>query len=123
VFNRAQRLAVSAATEAIMKKQCGLTLSAAGLLLLLWGTPAGAGELDAFDRNGDGSISFEEVMKHLEPSVRTGFDTLDRNHDGVLSDKDFDDVRDGMQELEDWLKELIPPLLRKQQDEDGLVEV
>jgi len=52
-------------------------------------------------------------MLHLVPSVRKGFDTLDRNHDGVLPDKDFDDVQKGMQHLEEWLKELIRPLLQE----------
>ncbi|PIP01699.1 MAG: hypothetical protein COW18_12225 [Zetaproteobacteria bacterium CG12_big_fil_rev_8_21_14_0_65_54_13] len=60
-------------------------------------------------------------MKHLEPSVRTGFDTLDHNHDGVLSDKYFDDVQKGIQHLEEWLKELIRPLL--QEPDNRSVEV
>jgi len=35
---------------------------------------------------------------------------MDHNKDGVLSDKDFDDVREGMKKLEDWLHDLLKPL-------------
>ena len=70
---------------------------------------------DDFDANNDGQISFEEVMKKLEKSARSTFDSMDRNHDGVLSNQDFDDVREGFEKLEDWLEELLKPF--KQADE------
>ncbi len=88
-----------------------VTLFFAGMLFT---TTAIAGEnqqTHAFDANGDGKITFEEVMKKLEKSARTTFDAMDHNKDGVLSEKDFDDVRDGMRKLEDWLYDLLKPFM------------
>ncbi|MDX8404980.1 MAG: hypothetical protein R8K50_02385 [Mariprofundus sp.] len=90
------------------------------LALVCIAIPAQAGEMDDFDRNRDGTITFDEVMKHLEPSVRKGFDALDRNRDGVLSDKDFDNLREGMQQLEHWLQDLIRPLLPDEPDNEAV---
>jgi len=70
-----------------------------------------------FVANADGQVSFEEVMKKLEKSARSTFDSMDRNHDGVLSNKDFDDMREGMQKLEDWLDHLLKPFMQQQKDE------
>ncbi|MDQ6969315.1 MAG: hypothetical protein Q9M16_02255 [Mariprofundus sp.] len=70
---------------------------------------AGGSASDDFDANADGQVTFEEVMKKLEKSARSTFDNMDRNKDGVLSNKDFDDVRQGMQKLEDWLDDLLKP--------------
>jgi len=78
---------------------------------------AGTSSGDGFDANGDGQVSFEEVMKKLEKSARSTFDSMDRNHDGVLSNKDFDDMREGMQKLEDWLDHLLKPFMQQQKDE------
>jgi len=74
-----------------------------------------------FDANNDGQVTFEEVMKKLEKSARTTFDAMDHNKDGVLSDKDFDDVREGMQKLEDWLHDLLKPFLKD--DDSGPMAV
>ena len=82
---------------------------------------AGENRSDDFDANGDGRITFEEVMKKLEPSARSAFDSMDRNKDGVLSDKDFDDVREGMDKLQKWLDDLLKPFLPAQ--ESGRMEV
>jgi Ca2+-binding EF-hand superfamily protein len=88
------------------------------LLLLIPVTPASAEEsVGAFDTNGDGRITFEEVMKRLEKSARPAFDSMDRNHDGVLSGDDFDDVREGMEKLERWFDELLKPFLPENQPE------
>jgi len=65
-----------------------------------WAGPAASQD---FDANGDGQVTFEEVMKKVERSARVAFDGMDRNKDGVLSHKDFNDVREGMQKLEEWL--------------------
>jgi len=80
---------------------------------MLFAAPAIAGEdqRHAFDANGDGKITFEEVMKKLEKSARTTFDAMDHNKDGVLSEKDFDDVREGMRKLENWLYDLLKPFM------------
>jgi len=94
-------------------------LLAAGLAAgLLFATTAMAAEhsSDNFDANGDGQITFEEVMHKLEKSARKTFDAMDHNKDGVLSKKDFDDVREGMQKLEDWLQDLLKPFMK---DEDS----
>jgi len=74
-----------------------------------------------FDANSDGQITFEEVMKKVEKSARKTFDAMDHNKDGVLSDKDFDDVREGMQKMEDWLHDLIKPFIKD--DESGPMAV
>ncbi|OIO67001.1 MAG: hypothetical protein AUJ57_12010 [Zetaproteobacteria bacterium CG1_02_53_45] len=88
-------------------------LSALLLALFLAATPAMAADSksDDFDANGDGQITFEEVMKRLETSARAAFDSMDHNKDGVLSDKDFDDVRKGMEKLQQWLDDLLKPFL------------
>ena len=78
---------------------------------------AGGSASHDFDANGDGQVSFEEVMQKLEKSARTTFDSMDRNHDGVLSNKDFDDVRQGMQKLEDWLDNLLKPFLMQKKEQ------
>ncbi len=87
-----------------------VTLFFAGLLFSATAI-AGEDQARAFDANGDGKITFEEVMKKLEKSARTTFDAMDHNKDGVLSEKDFDDVRDGMRKLEDWLYDLLKPFM------------
>ncbi|ATX80909.1 EF hand [Mariprofundus ferrinatatus] len=92
------------------------------LALLLVSTPALADEnSSAFDANGDGQITFEEVMQRLETSARATFDAMDRNKDGVISDKDFDDVREGMEKLERWFEDLLKPFL-PEQEETGHLE-
>jgi len=73
-----------------------------------------------FDANADGQVSFEEVMKKLERSARSTFDSMDRNHDGVLSEHDFDDVREGMEKLEDWLEHLLKPFMRDTEKSETL---
>ncbi|PJA34110.1 MAG: hypothetical protein CO187_00650 [Zetaproteobacteria bacterium CG_4_9_14_3_um_filter_53_7] len=95
------------------------TLSALLLAALLAAAPAMADDSksDAFDANGDGQVTFEEVMKRLETSARAAFDSMDHNKDGVLSDKDFDDVRKGMEKLQQWLDDLLKPFLPEQESE------
>jgi len=87
------------------------TVLAAGLLFTSTAMAAEHQSND-FDANHDGQITFEEVMKKLEKSARTAFDAMDHNKDGVLSKKDFDDVRDGMQKLQDWLHDLLKPFIK-----------
>ncbi len=82
---------------------------------------AAGNQSDDFDANNDGQVTFEEVMKKLEKSARTTFDAMDHNKDGVLSDKDFDDVREGMQKLEDWLHDLLKPFMKD--DDSGPMAV
>ncbi|MFQ5344382.1 MAG: EF-hand domain-containing protein [Mariprofundus sp.] len=88
------------------------------LAAFLLAAPAMAGEDQShmFDANGDGKITFEEVMKKLEKSARPAFDRLDHNKDGVLSEKDFDDVRDSMRKFENWLYDMLQPLM---EEDDG----
>jgi len=78
---------------------------------------AGSSSPHDFDANADGQVTFEEVMKKLQKSARTTFDSMDRNHDGVLSNKDFDDVREGMQKLEDWLDHLLKSFMQQKRDQ------
>jgi Ca2+-binding EF-hand superfamily protein len=85
---------------------------------LLCSSPAYAADKDDFDANGDGRITFEEVMKRVEASTRKTFDALDRNKDGALSDEDFDGVRDQMKEMENWLEELIKPFLQEEKEKE-----
>jgi len=46
---------------------------------------------------------------------------MDHNKDGVLSDNDFDDVREGMQKLEDWLYDMFKPFIKD--DDSGPMAV
>ena len=98
-----------------------LQIAAVALLitLMLSATPALAGEksVGAFDANGDGQITFAEVMQRLEKAARPTFDSMDRNSDGVISDKDFDDVREGVEKLERWFENLLQPFLVEEEPE------
>ncbi len=85
---------------------------------LLCGSPVYAADKDDFDANGDGRITFEEVMRHVEASTRKTFDALDRNKDGALSDEDFDGVKEHMKKMEGWLEELIKPFLNEEKGKD-----
>lgn len=87
------------------------------LILCCYSQPVIADGLEDFDNNKDGEVTFEEVMKHLELGIRKSFDALDRNHDGVLSAKDFDDLHQGIDKLEKWLKELVKPLIQQPENE------
>lgn len=78
---------------------------------------AGSHASPDFDANGDGQVTFEEVMKKVERSARKAFDSMDRNRDGVLSNKDFNDVREGMQKMEKWLDDLLKPFMREDEPE------
>ncbi|MDQ6999367.1 MAG: hypothetical protein Q9M12_00570 [Mariprofundus sp.] len=98
-------------TNTRTSKRILVSLFFAGLLFTATAVIAGEEQTHAFDANGDGKITFEEVMKKLEKSARTTFDAMDHNKDGVLSEKDFDDVRDGMRKLEDWLYDLLKPFM------------
>ena len=69
-----------------------------------------------YDDDNDGRVTFEEVMRHVEPSVRKSFDALDRNHDGAISNEDFDDVHEGMRRMEEWLYRLIKPFLPRDEE-------
>ena len=84
-----------------------VALASVVLAGMLWTTDVRAADGSKFDSNGDGLVTFQEVMKYIEPSVRKSFDAMDRNKDGVLSDKDFDDLREGLRKLEEWLDELL----------------
>jgi len=95
-------------------------LLAAGLLFASAAMAAG-NKSDDFDANSDGQITFGEVMKKVEKSARKTFDAMDHNKDGVLSKKDFDDMREGMQKMEDWLHDLIKPFIKD--DDSGPMAV
>lgn len=82
---------------------------------------AGESRSDDYDRNGDGAITFEEVMQRLEHSARITFDQMDRNKDGVLSDQDFDDLREGMEKLEEWLDDLLDQFLPEEEPEQMMI--
>lgn len=108
------------------KPKAGATLLMLSLALsLLLVSPATAGEAASqdFDANGDGKITFAEVMKKLERSARTTFDAMDHNKDGVLSSKDFGDVQEGVKKLEDWLHDLLKPFMQDDESQDGPMAV
>lgn len=98
------------------KKTAGLTVLVVASLLC--SSPAYAADKNDFDANGDGRITFEEVMKRVEAATRKTFDRLDINKDGALSDEDFDGVRDQMKKMEDWLEELLKPFLDKDEEKE-----
>ncbi len=81
---------------------------------------AGPSQSHDFDVNSDGQITFEEVMKTLERSARSMFNRMDRNKDGVLSNDDFNDVREGVQKLEEWLDHLLKPFMLDEQEAESL---
>lgn len=72
------------------------------------GVALAEGDQNGFDANHDGQITLEEVMQRLEPAVRRAFEAMDRNGDGVLSEHDFDDLREGLDRLQRWFDELLP---------------
>lgn len=104
----------------MLVKQRAKMAGTAGLAIagLLWVSPVYAADKDDFDTNGDGRITFEEVMEHVEATTRKTFDALDRNKDGALSDEDFDDMREKMKKMEEWLEDLIKPFLLEEEGKD-----
>jgi len=94
-------------------KRIGLILASVMLAGFLYAGTASAADqpFKEYDSNHDGKITMNEIMRHIRPKIQNGFDALDRNKDGVLSDRDFDDVRKGMQEFQDWLDELLRQFL------------
>ncbi len=94
-------------------ERVGLTLAGVVLAGFLYAAPAFATDhpFKGFDNNRDGKITMDEIMKHIRPKIQSGFDALDRNKDGVLFSRDFDDVREGMKKLQDWLDELLRQFL------------
>jgi len=98
------------ATIAWITKPVLVALFFAGLLFTATAM-AGEDQSHDFDADGDGKITFEEVMQKLEKSARKAFDAMDHNKDGVLSDEDFDDVRGGIRKFENWLYDHIKPLM------------
>jgi len=100
-----------------------ISLTLAGIVLagFLYAIPASAADhpFKDYDSNHDGKITMNEIMRHIRPKIQSGFDALDRNKDGVLSGKDFDDVREGMKKLQDWLDELLRQFLpTEEKDKD-----
>jgi len=106
-------------------QRIGLVLVGIALTGFLYVAPAPAAEhpFKDYDSNHDGKITMSEIMRHIRPKIQSGFDTLDRNKDGVLSSRDFDDVREGMKKLQDWLDELLRQFLpsgEKDKDKEEL---
>ena len=102
-----------------------LILASMVLAGLLYAAPASAADrpFKEYDSNHDGKITMNEIMRHIRPKIQSGFDALDRNKDGVLSSKDFDDVREGMKKLQDWLDELLRHLLPSGEEEKDKEEL
>jgi len=90
-----------------------LLLAGIALAGVLYATPVSAADhpFKDYDNNHDGKITMDEIMRHIRPKIQSSFDALDRNNDGVLSSRDFDDVREGMKKLQDWLDELLRQFL------------
>jgi len=106
-------------------QRASLTLASMVLAGFLYATPASAADhpFKEYDSNHDGKITMNEIMRHIRPRIQSGFDALDRNKDGVLSSRDFDDVREGMKKLQDWLDELLRQFLpsgEKDKDKEEL---
>jgi len=106
-------------------QRIGLVLVGIALAGFLYVAPAPAAEhpFKDYDSNHDGKITMDEIMRHIRPRIQSGFNALDRNKDGVLSGKDFDDVREGMEKLQDWLDELLRQFLpsgEKDKDKEEL---
>jgi len=106
-------------------QRISLTLAAIVLTGLLYAAPASAADhpFKDYDSNHDGKITMNEIMRHIRPKIQSGFDALDRNKDGVLSSKDFDDVREGMKKLQDWLDELLRQFLPTEEKEKDKEEL
>ncbi len=100
-------------TKAHRAQKICLALTGVVLAGLLCAAPASAADhpFKDYDGNHDGKITMNEIMRHIRPRIQSGFDALDRNKDGVLSSRDFDDVRKGMKKLQDWLDELLRQFL------------
>jgi len=106
-------------------RKTSLVLASIMLAGFLYIAPASAADhpFKDYDSNHDGKITMNEIMQHIRPRIQSAFNTLDRNKDGVLSSKDFDDVREGMKKFQDWLNELLRqflPSMKEDKDKEKL---
>ena len=92
------------------------------LIVLLFALPRAAGAADIFegkspqgmiseyDANGDGRLTFDELMQSLEKSARKWFRLMDRNRDGVISREDGAALEKQMENSLDWLWDMLRDL-------------
>jgi len=94
------------------------------LIVLLFALPQAAGAADIFegkspdavisefDGNGDGRLTFDELMQSLEKSARKWFRLMDRNKDGVISREDGAALEKQMEDSFDWLWDMLRDLFK-----------
>ena len=70
--------------------------------------------ISEYDGNGDGRLTFEELMSSLEKTARKWFNAMDRNKDGAVSGGDGEALQEEIERSFDWLWDMLDGLL----DED-----
>jgi len=70
--------------------------------------------ISEYDGNGDGRLTFEELMASLEKTAHKWFNAMDRNKDGAVSGDDGEALQQEIERSFDWLWDMLDGLL----DED-----
>lgn len=68
--------------------------------------------ISEYDSNGDGRLTFEELMQSLEKTAHKWFSAMDRNKDGAVSADDGEALEQQIEDSFDWLWDMLHDLMK-----------
>jgi len=67
--------------------------------------------ISEYDGNGDGRLTFDELMQSIEKTAHKWFNAMDRNKDGAVSEEDGAAMQKQIEGSFDWLWDLLHDLM------------